>query len=60
MQSCSFRFPGSPAAYNALLEVVDVEILADAVEWIALHPDAGNASYNISNGDIFRWSEVCA
>ena len=53
------RFPGSIAAYNALLEVVDVEVLADAAQWIGLHPEAANTSYNCSNGDIFRWSDVC-
>ena len=41
-----------------LLEVIDVELLAEGIEWISLHPTAGNASYNFSNGDIFRWSEV--
>ena len=52
------RFPGSPKAYDVLLEVIDVELLAEGIEWISLHPTAGNTSYNLSNGDIFRWSEV--
>ncbi|BDA49858.1 3-oxo-Delta(4,5)-steroid 5-beta-reductase [Coccomyxa sp. Obi] len=56
--SIPMRFPGSAAAYDALLEVVDVAVLADAAQWIALHPEAANTSYNCSNGDVFRWSDV--
>ena len=52
------RFPGSARAYSALLEVVDVQLLAESLEWLALTPAAGNTSYNVSNGDVFRWSEV--
>ena len=49
------RFPGSAAAYNALLEVVDAELLSKAMAWVATTPSAQDASYNVSNGDLFRW-----
>ncbi len=52
------RFPGSPQAYNVLLEVVDADLLACSMEYISTQPHAGNTSYNVSNGDVFRWSEV--
>jgi len=53
-----FRFPGSKQAYDILLEVVDVDLLAEGMVWLAHNPEACNTSYNISNGDVFRWSEV--
>ena len=49
------RFPGNWAAYTALLEVVDAELLAKAQAWIATTPHAQDDSYNVSNGDVFRW-----
>jgi nucleoside-diphosphate-sugar epimerase len=53
-----FRFPGSKTGYDVLLEVVDADLLAEAMVWVATTPEAQDASYNVSNGDVFRWSEV--
>lgn len=53
-----FRFPGTPQAYDALLNVTDAGVLAKAMEWAALHPAAQNEIFNITNGDIFRWNQV--
>eukprot|EP00879_Flechtneria_rotunda_P006148 GHRR01006465.1.p1 GENE.GHRR01006465.1~~GHRR01006465.1.p1 ORF type:complete len:331 (+),score=36.50 GHRR01006465.1:234-1226(+) len=52
------RFPGSKLAYNALLEVTDASLLADTMVWCSTEPVCANTSFNVSNGDVFRWSEV--
>lgn len=53
-----FRFPGTPQAYDALLNVTDAGVLAQAMEWAALTPAAHNDIFNITNGDVFRWNQV--
>ncbi|MFB6724998.1 SDR family oxidoreductase [Kribbella sp. NPDC056345] len=52
------RFPGKPGAYDALLEVTDSGLLANAAVWAATAPAAANQAFNIANGDLFRWSEL--
>lgn len=50
-----FRFPGSEAAYDAAMEHCDVDVLADAAIYTSTHEQTKNQSYNVSNGDVFRW-----
>ncbi|MEV6285152.1 SDR family oxidoreductase [Kribbella sp. NPDC051770] len=52
------RFPGKPGAYDALLELTDAGLLAKATVWAATEPAAANQAFNITNGDLFRWSEL--
>ncbi len=52
------RFPGSPGAYDSLIEMTDAGLLASATVWAATHPDCANQAFNINNGDMFRWSEM--
>jgi len=52
------RFPGSEKAYGILLEVVDVELLADGMVWASTQPQGANKAFNISNGDVFRWRDA--
>jgi nucleoside-diphosphate-sugar epimerase len=52
------RFPGAPGAYDALLEMTDSGLLAQAAVWAATDPGAGDQAYNIANGDLFRWREL--
>jgi nucleoside-diphosphate-sugar epimerase len=52
------RFPGTVGAYNALAQVTDAELLAKAVLWAATAPRAAGETYNITNGDIFRWKHL--
>jgi nucleoside-diphosphate-sugar epimerase len=52
------RFPGKPGAYDALLEVTDSGLLAQAAVWAATDPRAADEAYNIANGDLFRWREL--
>jgi nucleoside-diphosphate-sugar epimerase len=48
-------FPGGPPY---LFELVDVDLLARAMEWAATTPACRNQHFNITNGDVFRWPEV--
>lgn len=50
-----FIFPGSPEQWNALTDVSDARIVAQQLVWAATTPPAHGHSYNISNGDLFRW-----
>ncbi|WP_309643604.1 SDR family oxidoreductase [Phenylobacterium sp.] len=52
------RFPGKPGAYHSLLEMTDAGLLARATVWAATDPACANQAFNITNGDLFRWSEL--
>lgn len=52
------RFPGSPGAYDSLIEMTDADLLAKATVWAATDPACANEAFNINNGDLFRWSEM--
>jgi nucleoside-diphosphate-sugar epimerase len=54
----AFRFPGSHEAYNALINVTGADILAQGMEWAALNDKCSEEIFNITNGDIFRWSDA--
>ncbi|WP_265975636.1 SDR family oxidoreductase [Brucella intermedia] len=48
------RFPGSVDCYERLAQVTDAAQLAAGSEWAADHAAAGE-TYNLTNGDLFRW-----
>ncbi|SKB75502.1 SDR family oxidoreductase [Sphingopyxis flava] len=52
------RFPGTPKAYDRLIEMTDANLLARATHWAATDPKCANQAFNINNGDMFRWSEM--
>lgn len=52
------RFPGSPRAYDILVNVTDARLLAQAMEWSALNDACYGEIFNITNGDVFRWNQV--
>ncbi|OLT17441.1 NAD-dependent dehydratase [Pseudonocardia sp. CNS-139] len=52
------RFPGRPGAYDALLELTDAGLLAEATVWAATDPRCANQAFNIANGDLFRWNRM--
>jgi nucleoside-diphosphate-sugar epimerase len=52
------RFPGKQGAFDAVYQVTDSELLADAMAWCATSPTAANEVFNITNGDFFRWRNV--
>jgi nucleoside-diphosphate-sugar epimerase len=51
-------FPGSQRAYDKLFQLSDARLLAEASEWAALEPSAAGEAFNVTNGDLFRWSNV--
>lgn len=53
-----FRFPGKPGAYTSLLEMTDADLLARATVWAATDPGSADQAYNVTNGDMFRWSSM--
>jgi nucleoside-diphosphate-sugar epimerase len=48
-------YPGGPPY---VLEAVDADLIAQAMEWAAAAPEARNEHFNISNGDVFVWRNV--
>jgi nucleoside-diphosphate-sugar epimerase len=52
------RFPGKPGAYTSLIEMTDADLLAKATVWAATTKTSQNEAYNITNGDVFRWSSM--
>jgi nucleoside-diphosphate-sugar epimerase len=51
----SFGFPGTEACFNALIQVVDAELLARAAIFVSTTEGCGNKAFNVGNGDMFRW-----
>ncbi|MET0961655.1 MAG: SDR family oxidoreductase [Noviherbaspirillum sp.] len=51
-----FRFPGSEAQWKGLSDVTDTRMLAKQLLWAADTDAAKNEAFNITNGDVFRWS----
>jgi nucleoside-diphosphate-sugar epimerase len=50
-----FRFPGTPAAFDALLQMTSADLLARATEWAMSAPAAAGEIFNVTNGDHIRW-----
>ena len=53
-----FRFPGSLKAYDVLVNVTDAHLLAQGMEWVSTHEACNGEIFNITNGDVFRWSQL--
>jgi nucleoside-diphosphate-sugar epimerase len=51
-----FQFPGSAAQWNGLSDVTDARVLAEHLIWASTTAAAANQAFNITNGDVFRWS----
>lgn len=51
-------WPGHAGFYGRLYQMIDVDLLARAMEWTATTPAAANNAFNITNGDLFRWEHV--
>lgn len=52
------RFPGTQTAYTVLNQGVDAGLIARAILWAGETERARNQIYNITNGDLFRWSRM--
>ena len=51
-------FPGSRAAYEALYQSTDAELLARATVWAGASPAADGEVFNVTNGDQYRWANL--
>jgi len=51
-------FPGSEAAFDAITNVADIDLLTSSMVWMATAPNCANNSFNIANGDCFRWRDI--
>lgn len=51
-----FRFPGSAAQWNSLSDMTDAGLLARQLLWASTTPPAADKAFNVTNGDVFRWS----
>lgn len=53
-----FDFPGKTGSFTTLTEVTDSSVLARFILWCMTEPRAANQAFNITNGDVFRWSRL--
>jgi len=51
-------WPGNAGFYDRLYQLIDADLLARAMAWVATTPGAANNAFNITNGDLFRWHHV--
>jgi nucleoside-diphosphate-sugar epimerase len=53
---------GEPLAYpggiGPVLEAVDADLLARAIDWAGTAPEARNEIFNVANGDVFTWQNT--
>ena len=40
------------------MQVVEVGLMAESMVFCATHESCRNQAFNLSNGDVFRWSQV--
>jgi nucleoside-diphosphate-sugar epimerase len=52
------RFPGTEKAFNQLVQFTDAGLLARASAWAAESDAAHNETFNVTNGDTFRWERM--
>lgn len=50
-------FPGTTNA-NGAMELVDVELLANAALWACTATNADNQIFNVANGDVYCWPDL--
>ncbi|MGB9378128.1 MAG: SDR family oxidoreductase [Mycobacteriales bacterium] len=58
IEGTPLRFPGSHAAWTALHQLTDADLLAEATEWALSSPEAIGEVFNVTNGDLFRWDQM--
>lgn len=46
------------AVHGAIIQMTDVELLADGIAWAAAADTAANQIFNIANGDEFTWRDL--
>ena len=48
-------YPGGP---SAVTEAIDADLLASAIHFSFDNPDFDGQTFNITNGDVFRWQDI--
>ena len=48
-------FPGTAAAFEAISQATDAQLLAKAISWGIVTPECSRQAFNVTNGDFFRW-----
>lgn len=51
-------FPGSPESFDAVTNVVEIDLLLDAMIWAATEHGCADQPFNVTNGDCFRWRDA--
>jgi len=52
------QWPGNAGFFDRLYQLIDADLLAEAMVWAATTPSAADNAFNITNGDLFRWHEA--
>jgi nucleoside-diphosphate-sugar epimerase len=47
-----------PGGTPGIAEAIDADVLASSMEWAAINSACANEIFNITNGDVFVWTEV--
>jgi len=47
-----------PGGIGPVLEAVDADLLARAIDWAGSNPVAHEEAFNVTNGDVFVWQNV--
>jgi len=47
-----------PGGTPGIAEAIDADVLASSMEWAATNSACANEIFNITNGDVFVWTEV--
>ena len=55
---CALDYPGPEGAFRSLTQVTSIELLARAMAWMSTEPACANQAFNVTNGDVFRWSRL--
>lgn len=46
------------ATGGAIIQMTDVDLLAQAIAWSATAPEAADQIFNVANGDVFTWRDL--
>lgn len=52
------RFPGTVEAADVLVNTTDASLLAEATVWAGTTEAAAGGTFNVVNGDLFRWPQL--
>jgi len=52
------HFPGSRDCFDSISMITDAQLLANAALWVSSSDQCRDRAFNITNGDVFRWSNL--